>query len=226
MEVRAEKVTKTFFRKREGTNIFTAVEPCDITLSPGRLTVIGGRSGSGKSTLINMLSGILRPDSGKVLYEGRDIYEMSDEELSRFRGENIGYIPQGRSVIPTLTVLENVEMPMFLTGAVDTDKALDLMEQFSIAHLADAMPRSLSGGELRRMAIARSLVRSPKVLFADEPTSDLDDENTQIVFGFLRDIARGGTAVLAVTHEEDAYRYADLVLRMEAGKLDTTGPAL
>ncbi len=219
MEVCAKQITKQFRRKRSESNVFLAVEPCDLTVSPGIMTVVSGRSGSGKSTLMNMLAGILTPTEGVVEYDGENIYQKNDRELSRFRNENIGYIPQGQSAVDTLTVLENVMVPLLLYGERDEKKALELLERFSIADLKDMKMQKLSGGELRRLAIARALIRDPKVLFADEPTGDLDDENTQIVFRALQDIARSGTAVLVVTHEEDARIYADRLLNMESGKL-------
>ncbi len=219
MEVCAKQISKQFRRKRNGSNVFTAVEPSDIQLSPGILTVARGRSGSGKSTLLNMLAGILTPDSGSVEYDGVDLYAMKDEELSRFRNENIGYIPQGRSAVDTLTVLENVMLPLILYGERDEKKAMDLLDRFGIADLKDMKMQKLSGGELRRLAIARALMRDPKVLFADEPTGDLDDENTKVVFGALRDIAKSGTAVLVVTHEEDVQDYTSCILNMESGSL-------
>ncbi len=219
MQVVARQITKEFRRKRSQSNRLTAVKPCDFELSPGILTVVQGRSGSGKSTFLNMLAGILTPTAGVVEYDGEDIYAKKDEELSRFRNEQIGYIPQGRSAVDTLTVLENVMLPLLLFGERDEKKAMELLERFSIADLKDMKMQKLSGGELRRLAIARALIRSPKVLFADEPTGDLDDENTKIVFGVLKEIAEEGTAVLAVTHEEDAPGYADLVYEMESGEL-------
>ncbi len=219
MEVCAKQITKQFRRKRNQSNVFTAVQPCDITLSPGVLTVVRGRSGSGKSTLMNMLAGILTPTAGVVTYDGEDIYAKKDDELCRFRNENIGYVPQGRSAVGTLSVLDNVMLPLLLYGERDEQKAMKLLERFSIADLKDMKMQKLSGGELRRLAIARALIRDPKVLFADEPTGDLDDENTQIVFRALQKIAADGTAVLVVTHEEDAQAYADRILNMDGGIL-------
>ncbi len=219
MEVCAKQISKQFYRQRNGSNVYIAVKPCDLQLSPGILTVVRGRSGSGKSTLMNMLAGLLTPTEGSVEYDGVNLYDMKDEELSRFRNENIGYVPQGRSAIDTLTVLENVMLPLILYGERDEKKAMELLERFAIADLRDMKMQKLSGGELRRLAIARALMRDPKVLFADEPTGDLDDDNTKIVFHALRDIAKSGTAVFVVTHEEDAHTYADRVLEMDSGNL-------
>ncbi len=219
MQVRAEKIKKDFIRKSKGTNVFTAVQTCDFTLEAGKLTVIRGRSGGGKSTLLNMLSGILLPTEGIVYYDDTDIYSLNDEALSRFRNDNIGYVPQGKSAITSLTVKENILLPEIMYGEADEKRADELMERFDIINLANAMPEELSGGELRRMAIARALIKNPQVLFADEPTGDLDDENTTIVFKALKQVAKEGTAVLMVTHEGEAENYADRVFRMDAGVL-------
>lgn len=219
MQVRAEKIKKDFIRKSKGTNIFTAVQSCDFTMNQGKLTVIRGRSGGGKSTLMNMLSGILLPTEGIVYYDDVDIYSLDDDALSKFRNENIGYVPQGKSAITSLTVKENILLPQIMYGQEDENRALELMEEFDILNLENAMPDELSGGELRRMAIARALIRKPKVLFADEPTGDLDDENTKVVFKSLKQVAEDGTAVLMVTHENEAEGYADTVFRMDAGVL-------
>ncbi len=220
MEVSAQQIRKEYYRAREGSNIFLAVEPCDFIVPQGQVTVIHGRSGSGKSTLLNMLAGILTPTDGRVFYDSTDIYEMNDDELSRFRNLHIGYVPQGRSAVMSLNVLENVMLPFTLYEEDGEDAAFEMMKRFEIADLSEVMPDRLSGGELRRLAIARALIRKPQVIFADEPTGDLDDENTVVVFRALREFAREGAAVLVVTHEEDAFEYADRIFTMNAGKLE------
>ena len=220
MEVRAQQIRKEYYRRGTDSNIFTAVEECDVLIPPGELTLIHGRSGSGKSTLLNMLAGILKPTGGHVFYDDTDIGLMSDGELARFRNLHIGYVPQGRSAVPSLNVLENVALPFALYEEDGEEAAALMMERFGIADLSEVMPDRLSGGELRRMAIARALVRQPEVVFADEPTGDLDDENTAAVFGALRELTKTGTAVLIVTHEEDAFEYADHIYAMNAGRLE------
>ena len=219
MQVRATNIKKDYIRKGKGTNIFTAVSDCNLVLNSAELTVIKGRSGGGKTTLLNMLAGILVPTAGKVYYDDIDIYGMDDEQLSKYRGENIGYVPQGKSAIASLSVLENILLPEILYGDRNETKARELMETFDILHLENAMPEELSGGELRRMAIARALMRNPKFLFADEPTGDLDDENTKIVFEALQRASKEGTGVIIITHEGEADNYADKLYRMDAGVL-------
>ena len=219
MRIRAEQIKKEFYRKSSGSNVFAAVSTCDFSMDEAALTVIKGRSGGGKSTLINMLSGVLVPTEGRVLYDDIDIYGMNDRELSCYRNSHIGYVPQGKSAVASLSLIENIMLPEILYGSQNETGAVRLMEKFGISHLRDAMPEELSGGELRRMAIARALIKKPDVLFADEPTGDLDDENTTIVFEILREVADNGTSVLMVTHEGDASKYADRVFRMDAGVL-------
>lgn len=247
MELKATKITRQYRRQGKGTNYFTAVQETNLLLSSGKLVEIEGRSGSGKSTILNMMAGILAPTTGKIELDGQDLYAMSDRELSMVRNRRIGMIPQGQTGLRALTVLENVLLPTMLypqelsrsagnkkgsAGSSDTEekgtgnerdltaRVLSLLEQVGIAHLKDAGPDELSGGELRRLAIARALIMDPGIILADEPTADLDDENTRAVLSLLRKCADEGRAVLLVTHEREAAEYADQVFRMNEGVLE------
>ncbi len=222
MKLKAEKICKKFNRKTSGASYFYAVNETDFELAESSLTAVYGRSGGGKTTFLNMLGGLLEPSGGRLIIDGKDIYSMPDRELSEFRNKNIGIIPQGSTALPTLTVLENVLLPRLMYGKSDESArkyAMELLEKVGIAGLSQAMPNELSGGELRRMAIARALMNKPSVLLADEPTGDLDDENTALVLSLLRDTAKEGTSVLIVTHEGEAENYADIVLKMDSGIL-------
>ena len=226
MTVEAQGAAKEFIRDSgKGSNRFAAVSGADLRIEPGKLTLLMGRSGSGKSTLLNMLSGLLTPTAGKVLYDGEDIYSWDDEKLSRFRGEHTGVIPQGQTAIHSLSVIDNVCLSYMLYGgkgespASAYPRARELMERLGIAQLENAQPSELSGGELRRMAIARALLRRPEVVFADEPTCDLDDENTRLVLAVLKETAAAGAAVFVVTHEREAEQYADVIYNMNASVL-------
>ena len=223
MRITARNVKKEYIRKIGETNIFTAVHPCSIELGPGEITVLRGRSGGGKSTLLNILSGILKPDAGSVLYDEKDIYTLDDEALSEFRNRKIGYIPQGKSAVSSLNVRENILLPLTLFGEAYEGRAEELMELLDLTGLSDARPEEMSGGELRRMAIARALIRKPEVIFADEPTGDLDDENTAAVFDILKKTAGEGAAVMIVTHEGESEAYADHIFRMDGGVLMESG---
>ncbi len=222
MILKAEAVTKKYFRKSSESNFFYAVSETTLELREGSITEITGRSGSGKSTLLNMLAGLLRPSSGRVLLGETDIYSLKDKELSRLRNSSIGVIPQGQTGLDSLTVIENVILPsvLYKVSLNSEERAMELLEKVGIAQLAHSYPKELSGGELRRLAIARALINSPAVLLADEPTGDLDDENTKLVLGILRNFADDGVSVLLVTHEAEAEKYADVVYRMNAGKPD------
>ena len=218
----AQGVTKKFFRKgREEAQWFDAVSGVDVSLAPGEFVVLMGRSGGGKSTLLNMLAGLLAPNEGCVQLNGQDLYALSDDELSRLRNEYIGVVPQGQTPLHSLTVVQNVTLPYLMYRADDgvEARALELLESLGIRHLADSYPSELSGGEMRRMAIARALVCNPAVVLADEPTSDLDDENTRIVLRKLRDVADAGAAVLVATHDQAAMPFADRTLRIDGGKM-------
>jgi putative ABC transport system ATP-binding protein len=226
MKLQAQEISRQFRRLRGDSNILTAVEKTSITLEPGKLYVVYGPSGSGKSTLLNMLSGLLVPTSGKVLLDGEDLYALSDRDLSAVRNQRMGFLPQGQTAIHSLTVLENVLVPYTLHGGASRrdpqledalSRAEALLERLEIGELADVMPSELSGGEVRRMAIARALIRSPDFLFADEPTGDLDRRNTATVLSLFRQLAEGGLSIFLVSHDAEVFPYADVVYEMEKG---------
>ena len=222
MLLRAEGLMKDYLRDLKDRNHFQAVQTTDLTLEPGTLTVVMGRSGSGKTTLLHLLAGLLTPSAGRVLCDDTDLYTLPDAARARFRNEHIGVIPQGQTALASLTVRENVLLPLSLyrkAEEAELARCDALLERFGIAALRDEAPRRLSGGELRRVAVARALVGRPDLLLADEPTGDLDDENTALVLQALRDAAREGAAVLLVTHEPDAARWGDRLLRMDGGRL-------
>lgn len=220
MKVKADNISRRYFRRSQGSNVFYAVTETDFSLSSGELAVIIGRSGSGKSTLLNMLAGILQPTGGQVYYDETDIYALDDAKRSAFRNREIGVIAQGQTGLQSLTVLENILLPSRMYAGEDkTVAGLALLERLGIAHLQGVYPNELSGGEMRRLAIARALLGQPAVLLADEPTGDLDNENTHIVLGLLREAANQGAVVLLVTHEMEAAAYADHLYRMDGGVL-------
>ena len=223
MLIEATSLTKEFPRARKGTRLFTAVHPVDLALDEGQVTVVTGHSGSGKSTLLTMLTGMLAPTAGTVSLGGQDLYAMGDEERSRLRNERIGLIPQGHTALRSLTVLENVLLPsvLYAGGERSTKRAEELLASVGLSDLADARPNELSGGELRRVAVARALLMNPCIVLADEPTAGLDAENATTVLRLLREAADGGAAVLIVTHEPEARRYADRTFAMDGGHLSS-----
>ena len=221
MIIEATGLTKEFARARGGKRLFTAVHPLDIGLEERQLTLVSGHSGSGKSTLANMLAGILTPTAGHVRLDGTDLYSLRDEELSRLRNERIGLVPQGHTALRALTLLDNVLLPSILYAKAEApaDRARELLAAVGLGDLADAAPTELSGGELRRMAIARALLMDPAIVIADEPTAGLDSANATAVLTLLRDAADRGAAVLVVSHEAEARSFADRCYTMEDGHL-------
>ena len=220
MELQAKDISKRYFRKTGSANYFDAVRPLSLKLEPGTVTVLGGRSGSGKTTLLHMLGGLLAPTEGSVTLDGKDLYSLGDEELSGLRSSTFGVIPQGRSVIDTLTVMENLLLPGALRHrTIPAEEARGWLEKLGILHLAEASAAELSGGELRRTAIARALCGKPPFILADEPTGDLDDENTKLVLQCFRQAADKGAAVFIVTHESDVLQIADRAFRMTGGEM-------
>ena len=221
MLIEATGVTKEFARARRGNRSFVAVHPADLGLDAAELTVITGHSGSGKSTLLSMLAGMLAPTSGTVLLDGANLYSLDERSRSRLRNAKIGLVPQGHTALRALSVLDNVLLPSVLYSRrrPPRQRAEDLLEAVGIAEPARVGPHELSGGELRRMAVARALLMEPVVVLADEPTAGLDEESTAAVLELLRQTAQEGAAVLVVTHEEGAARFADRVLTMDAGEL-------
>ncbi|MDR0322277.1 MAG: ABC transporter ATP-binding protein [Treponema sp.] len=213
-----QSLTKEYSR---GSRAFNAVNSVTLSVEAGDYINIIGRSGSGKSTLLNMGAGLLTPTEGTVSFDGRDIYRLSDKEISFLRNAKIGYVPQGQSLLSNFTVLENVCIPWFLfpRRGDPYEHALVLLEKTGISHLAASYPKELSGGELRRAAIVRALINSPSLLIADEPTSDLDTETTAEIMKLFNDIAHNGTAVLVVTHEIDTLSYGNKTYSMNAGNM-------
>jgi putative ABC transport system ATP-binding protein len=206
---------------KRGSKPFFAVRHVNLKLDDGDFAIIIGRSGSGKSTLLNLIGGLLTPTSGEIRISGRNLALVNDKEGSLFRNSTIGFVPQGQSILSSLTVLDNVRLPHYLwnrQGDV-TERALSLLDQVGIKHLANAYPQHLSGGELRRVAIARALMNNPRLLLADEPTNDLDSQTAGEILGLLSNIARTGTTVLMVTHDTQAIKFGNRIYEMIDGDL-------
>jgi putative ABC transport system ATP-binding protein len=211
------------YRRKE--TLFPAVEDVSLAVSERDYVCITGESGSGKSTLLHLITGLLSPDAGTVLFEGRDIAALSDDERSRLRNTRIGCIPQGYSLLNNFSVLDNVRLPRCLYNATRAarreaaEKAESLLRRMGIAHLAAEQPRNLSGGEQRRVAIARAVITEPALLVADEATGDLDPETAASILDFFAEIRRAGTAIVLVTHEKDRIPAANRHFVMKAGRL-------
>jgi ABC-type antimicrobial peptide transport system, ATPase component len=218
MRLEIKGLTKEYKR---GKSTFKAVNNVDLSIASGDFVSIIGRSGSGKSTFLNLISSLIVPTAGSIKMDGDDVLAMKEEEASYYRNAKIGLIPQGYSSLSNLTVLDNVRLPFYLfkRKGDSSEKAIKLLEQVGIAYLSHSYPRELSGGELRRVSIARALMNDPAIVIADEPTSDLDSETTADIMELLRGISQKGTAILMVTHELDTISYGNLTYVMEAGVL-------
>lgn len=221
MLLKTKSLSKSFAR---GRNSFFAVKNIDFSISASDFVFIVGRSGSGKTTFLNLISGILDPTQGQVFFEDEDISSMSDTAKSFYRNESIGFVPQSLAYLPNLSVFDNVRVPFFLFNR-DGDsegRALSLLDLMDIAHLKNEMPQNLSGGELKRMLIARALMNSPKLLIADEPTANLDKETSETVMNLIKSVNKLGTAVLIVTHDFEILNENSTIYRMNDGELTKT----
>ncbi|HET7557534.1 MAG TPA: ABC transporter ATP-binding protein [Rhodanobacteraceae bacterium] len=194
-----------------------------LEVEAGQLTLIAGPSGCGKSTLLSILSGLQRPDAGRVIALGEDLWRSDKRALDRFRLQHTGFVFQGFNLFPALTALEQVMLPLGYLGISDVDaaqRARVALGEVGLAPRVHLRPAELSGGEKQRVAIARALVKQPQLVFADEPTSALDSANGQIVIDTLRRIAHThGTTVLCVSHDPRLVTHADRVLQMEDGAI-------
>jgi putative ABC transport system ATP-binding protein len=199
MLLEVNQATKLYKR---GNDEFKAVDNASLSLGQGEYAVINGQSGSGKSTLLAIIAGLLNMDSGQASFDGTDIGTLGDKKLSALRNEKIGFIPQGQCLLSNFTIIDNVALPGLLAKRKNSrERAKALLDRLGIARLANQYPARLSGGEIRRAAIARGLVNEPKLVVADEPTSDLDPANSLNIFELFNEIALSGAAVLVVTHE-------------------------
>lgn len=219
--VSCQNVSKSF--KTNASNSVSALIDVSIDLHGSELVAIRGKSGCGKSTLMLTLGGLQKPDAGTVDIAGRSLYSLNADERAKFRGEHIGYVFQQFHLIPYLSVMENV-----LAARLGVDNkpdaatvARELVDRVGLSHRIEHKPNQLSIGECQRVAIARALMNQPKVILADEPTGNLDSENTQAVLQTLRDIADEGTAVAIVTHDPECDSVADRVVMMADHRITT-----
>lgn len=208
---------------REGDRLHEVLVDVDLTLDEGQILVMLGRSGSGKSTLLNLVSGIDLPDRGDVLVDGAAINRMTERERTLFRREHIGFVFQSFNLVPTLTVLENLLLPLELAGRTspaDRKAALDLLDQVGLADRSDSYPDKLSGGEQQRVAVVRAIVHDPGIVLADEPTGNLDLETGRRVLDLLdRLTRRAGKTMIMVTHSREVIGLADRLVTLTDGRV-------
>jgi putative ABC transport system ATP-binding protein len=223
--IRLQQVVKTF-ESTAGT--FMALKGVDLQVHPGEFVSIVGKSGSGKSTLINMITGIDRPTAGKVMVGDTPVHTLTEEQIAVWRGRAIGIVFQFFQLLPTLTAVENVMLPMDYGGCFSPterpERAMYLLEQMGMADFAHKLPSSLSGGQQQSIAIARALANDPPILAADEPTGNLDSKTAESVFQLFDDLVGRGKTVLMVTHDgELARRTARTVVIADGEIVDKTG---
>jgi putative ABC transport system ATP-binding protein len=202
---------------------FTAVDSIDLQVGVGEFVTVVGRSGSGKTTLLNLLAGIDRPTVGQIVVAGEPVHELRGSKLAAWRGRTIGLVFQFFQLLPTLTVAENVMLPMDFCATVPArqrrPRALGLLDRMGIAAQADKLPSALSGGQQQRAAIARALANDPPVLLADEPTGNLDSATSDSVLDLFAHLAADGTTVVMVTHERDVSRFATRQVTLVDGRV-------
>ena len=215
MEVlRAENISRIYCQNAVSLQ---ALHRVSVTIQKGKFVAILGRSGSGKSTLLNILAGLDKPLEGKVYIDGTDIFHLSEEKRTLLRREKIGFVFQAYELLYSLTVTENIRLPELEANA---DYVGELLEALGIRQYETCYPDQLSGGEQQRVAIARALINHPLILFADEPTGNLDSKTERIVIDLLKNLAeKYGTSILMVTHNEDLVKDADRVIRLEDGEI-------
>jgi putative ABC transport system ATP-binding protein len=210
-----------------GDDKIRVLHDINVDVNAGELTYLVGESGSGKTTLISIIAGILYPTEGRVRVFDTEIYDLSDNELVRFRLSNIGFIFQQYNLIPTLTAAENAAIPL-IAGGMKRNEAVErgraLLDKLNIANQADKFPRQLSGGQQQRVAIARALVHEPRLIVCDEPTAALDAKSGRRVMDLLREVALAeDRAVIIVTHDNRIFDLADRILAMEDGRITHDG---
>ena len=215
-----ERVTKTY---SNGAQQLTALDGVSLAVPAGTVTALLGRSGCGKSTLLNLAGAMDFPTSGEVRIDGRSTTSLSDSELTSLRRTQVGFVFQFFQLLPTLTVLENVELPLLLAGVRNAGRtALERLAWVGLADKAGSQPHQLSGGQMQRVAVARALVHQPRLLVADEPTGNLDTASGEQVLALIRQAAcEFGAAVLMATHSPEAAAIADARVHMRDGKIES-----
>lgn len=205
-----------------GENEVRALDGINLTVEHGEFLAIVGQSGSGKSTLMNMLGLLDIPTSGTYTLDGVDVKDMADDELSEIRNKEIGFIFQGFNLIPSLTAVENVELPLVYRGMKKDERnklALEALERVGLSHRLDHLPKQMSGGQQQRVAIARAVAARPPIILADEPTGNLDSHSGVEVIKILHELHEEGRTVILITHDNDIANEAQRVIRIQDGQI-------
>lgn len=211
------------FPSKTGDERLVVLNDVSLSITRGEVVCVVGASGSGKSTLLHILGGLDQPDAGTISWNGRQMYNMNTDELAAFRNRNLGFVFQFHHLLPEFTALENVMMPALIQNAnfkkAET-RAMNLLQRFGISARADHRPTELSGGEQQRVAMARALINKPELILADEPTGNLDEENTEILLDMLFDLREtDNVSILLITHEKEIAQRTDNTFQLTKGKL-------
>jgi putative ABC transport system ATP-binding protein len=216
--IRLENVSKSY---EFGAAAVSPLKDVNIHIKSGERIILLGKSGSGKTTFLNIIGGVDRPSAGRVLFEGVDLARMPADRLAHYRRKEVGFVFQSFNLFATLTVGENVMLPLELLGETDENKAKSLLDSIGLADQWDKFPEQLSGGEQQRVAIARALVKGPRLLLADEPTGNLDNNTGLEILQMIHRVCLERTTTLVmVTHSSDALWIADRILRIKSGRLE------
>jgi putative ABC transport system ATP-binding protein len=221
--VSTENVEKVFKTK---AGAFKALRGVNLKVNEGEFVAIVGPSGSGKSTLLNMITGIDHPTTGEVYVDGERLTEMSENKIARWRGRNVGVVFQFFQLLPTLTVLENVTMPMYYCGSYKDhriERAMEVLDMVQVADTANQYPSQISGGQQQRAAIARALVNDPKLIVGDEPTGNLDPVSANLIIALFQELVGQGKTIIMVTHSPELTKQIPRVEEVREGRLVTTG---
>lgn len=217
--IEVKNLIKTF---RDGDKETQVLKGVSLIAQEGEWISIMGRSGAGKSTLMYQMSLLDDPTSGEIRLFGRDTHDMTNEEKTEFRLNELGYVFQDYALIPDLSAIENVAVPLMMQGETKREayaKSLIALENVGLGHRPDNLPSQLSGGEQQRTSIARALAHEPRILFVDEPTANLDNESSKTVMELFREIHKQGQTIVMVTHEEEYSRLAERIIKLDDGKI-------
>ena len=213
--IRCESLTQTY---HTGGRELTVLRDVSFEIASGSFVAVVGPSGSGKSTLLGLLAGLDLPSAGRVILDGQDLGSLDEDARARLRRDRVGFVFQSFQLIPTLTAAENIEVPLALRGGNGTARAWELLERVGLADRGDHYPRQLSGGEQQRVALARAFSNRPGILFADEPTGNLDEAAGNHIVGLMRELnADWGTTLVLVTHDHDLAGQAERIIRLRDG---------
>lgn len=207
-----------------GNEIVYVLKGIDLQINKGEYVALMGPSGSGKSTLMNLLGCLDTPTSGTYILNGKDVSQMKDEELAEIRNKEIGFVFQTFNLLPRTTALDNVALPMIYAGyskSERNERATEVLKQVNLADRMDHQPNQLSGGQRQRVAVARALVNKPSIILADEPTGNLDSKTSVEIMKLFGDIHASGNTVILVTHEEEIAAYANRVIRLRDGLIES-----